>query len=825
MSESPPSIDAAPGVSSSAGREGHVELILRQIESLPTLAPVAMRLMRIGNLEDADLDHVVELIESDPPLTARLLGLCRRADKGLGDRITTIRRAVVMLGLEAVQSAALSVAVFEVMQSCSSRLDEQIAQQAGTIAGNETIFDRTGYWRHCVAVATASERIAEAHPHFGVRPEEAFVSGLLHDLGKLVLHVVLPRSYARVLGLAERRHCSSAQIESQVFGIDHRAAGRRIAEHWSLPSAIQDVIWLCGQPLDTLPDLPHRNLVALVGVARALCRHMHMGWCGDYNHPEPLDGPRGLCARTAFIAPLGAGEADTAGDALRGLDAASVQMCASTGPGGLHEAVLLRCRALGLGEQETPELLMQSLATANRRLGRLSADLRARSAACQSQAAALEGIAALHQRRSQPGQSAGIVEMLASVVVSARNALGAGFYATVHQARPGEAWQFSSFADDGRPARSHPIETPHDGGTGRCRALAEVGRAPATMSAMGAMPWLVDHLLEAEDVGRVQVLALTSSQSAGASAVLLHDSRPLEDPRAMQVLVASWSAAFAAAAQQESSRRLADQLASSNRQLSEAQARVSEMESMARLGEMAAGAAHEMNNPLAVISGRAEMLAEQMTDAGQKATARAIVEAAGRLTSLITAMDAIVNPPEPRLLPSRVSDLVARAIQMALQRTGSTVDVRTEPADGDAAAVLDPELIGTAIAELITNALEASPRGNICVRTQIGGVDRRLVVSVIDDGAGMSPRAQQHAFDPFFSECPAGRRTGLGLTRARRLAELHGGHIRLHSIAGQGTTATLEIPEIRSASHQPGTARAAQIDSGPHRAVHSLEAA
>jgi signal transduction histidine kinase/HD-like signal output (HDOD) protein len=814
MNESLHSEDAAPQHAMPGGREGHVELILRQIETLPTLAPVAMRLMRIGNLEDADLDHVVELIESDPPLTARLLGLCRRADKGLGDRITTIRRAVVMLGLEAVQAAALSVAVFEAMQACSSRLDEQLSEQSGHAPAGEAIFDRTGYWRHCVAVATASERIAEAHPLFGVRPEEAFVSGLLHDLGKLVLHVVLPRSYGRVLGLAERRHCSSAQIESQVFGIDHRAAGRRIAEHWGLPSAIQDVIWLCGQPLDAMPDLPHRNLVALVGVARALCRHMHMGWCGDFNHPEPLDGPRGLCARTATI------------QGRQGLDARTVHMSAMSGPGGLHEAVLLRCRALGLGEQETPELLMQSLASANRRLGRLSADLRARSTASQSQSAALEGIAALHQRRAQPGQGAGTIEALASVVHSARLALGKGFYATVHQARPGEAWQFSTFADDGRPAQSHPIETPHDARTGRCKALAELGRAPATLSAMAAMPWLMDHLLEAENVGSIQVLPLSTHAPANAAAaVLLHDSPPLQDPRAMQVLLSCWSAAFDAASQQESSRRLSDQLASSNRQLSEAQARVSEMESLARLGEMAAGAAHEMNNPLAVISGRAEMLVEQCTNPGQQATAMAIVDASGRLTNLITAMDAIANPPEPRIVQANVADLVAEAVGRARLRTGSLGDVRIEPVEPEATASVDPELIAGALAEVIINALEAAPQGNVSVRTQIKGADRRLIVSVIDDGVGMSPRAQQHAFDPFFSERPAGRRTGLGLTRARRLVELHGGHVRLHSIAGQGTTVTLELPPVSAVQRLKGPALAEQNDSGPQGAVHSLEAA
>src|SRR6266850_1126606 len=100
-------------------RAGQIELILRRVESLPTLSPVATRMLQIAGVEDADLDALVEVIESDPPLTARLLGLCRRADKGWGDRITTVRRAVVMLGLEAVQAAALSVSVYDVMAGYS----------------------------------------------------------------------------------------------------------------------------------------------------------------------------------------------------------------------------------------------------------------------------------------------------------------------------------------------------------------------------------------------------------------------------------------------------------------------------------------------------------------------------------------------------------------------------------------------------------------------------------------------------------------------------------------------------------------------------------
>ena len=73
----------------------------------------------------------------------------------------------------------------------------------------------------------------------------------------------------------------------------------------------------------------------------------------------------------------------------------------------------------------------------------------------------------------------------------------------------------------------------------------------------------------------------------------------------------------------------------------------------------------------------------------------------------------------------------------------------------------------------------------------------------------MSTRALQHAFDPFFSEKPAGRRTGLGLTRARRLVELHGGEVSLQSAPGEGTTATISLPAPEHAvmSQGPSAAR------------------
>ena len=92
-----------PTATPQSARARQIELILQQVDSLPTLSPIAARLLQITSPVDADLDEIVQLIETDPAMTGRILGLCRRADKGLGDRITTVKRAVLMLGIEAVR--------------------------------------------------------------------------------------------------------------------------------------------------------------------------------------------------------------------------------------------------------------------------------------------------------------------------------------------------------------------------------------------------------------------------------------------------------------------------------------------------------------------------------------------------------------------------------------------------------------------------------------------------------------------------------------------------------------------------------------------------
>ena len=183
-------------------RARQVELILERGDAIPTLSPIAARVLKLGSANDVEIDQLSRVIETDPALATRILGMCRRSDKGLGDKITSVKRAVVMLGLEAVRSAILAVSVYDMLAK-----DEDIQRTDRSLAGDSTGsggFSRTGFWKHSVAVACAGELIAADHRQLRVLPEEAFLAGLLHGIGRIVLSSMLPRAYDAVQRLAER---------------------------------------------------------------------------------------------------------------------------------------------------------------------------------------------------------------------------------------------------------------------------------------------------------------------------------------------------------------------------------------------------------------------------------------------------------------------------------------------------------------------------------------------------------------------------------------------------------------------------------------------
>jgi len=260
-----------------ASRNERLELVLQQVDKLPTLSSVAMRVLELSESEDADMADIAQVIESDPSLTVRILAECKRADRGMAAKITGVRQAIVMLGLEAVRSALLSVEVYEVMG--------KMLESRGS-SGSDEVLDPSALVLHSLAVACCAEILIETRSHpkgKRIEPEEAFLAGLLHDMGKLVLDRVLPKTYRAVFDNCVKRQGNVAIEERRLIGIDHHIAGKRLGEHWGLPYKLRDVMWLHCQPLDTLPDVAHRDLVALITLSDSIAREMHLGWSGNYS--------------------------------------------------------------------------------------------------------------------------------------------------------------------------------------------------------------------------------------------------------------------------------------------------------------------------------------------------------------------------------------------------------------------------------------------------------------------------------------------------------------------------------------------------------------
>lgn len=756
------------------------ELILREVESLPTLPSVATRLMKVSSGDDADLQEIIKLIEMDPVLTARILSMCRRADMGVAARVTSVERAVILLGLETVQSLVLGVQVF---QWSTDVTGGRTPSPDGAPPG--VGFDRVGFWRHSIAVACCAEMIASRNRDYGVPAGEAFVAGLLHDLGKLVLSIVLPQAYQRVVELSDQRLANVADVEQSVIGLDHHVAGKRLAERWELPPVLRDVIWLHGQRPDAIPEGPHRKLIGLVHVADGVCRGLHLGWSGNHTAVEPLrEACRGLRLDTGKI---------------------------EQGMPDLLQSVSSRCADLGLSDDPSERMVLDALAAANRQLSRLGESANRRARVAQETTRVLEEVG-LFLSSLRPGGAP--EEVIGSIAASASRMFGPGRLVGVIQPRGQNGREpvqgpivVAVHEGDGTRISCDIVELPDDAGSeprGNASAplsLAGLRSIVAARMVLDSPGAAVVHLLPRP--GGVQ--EGDGSGGAGA-AVVLHDREEASarlGPRLLGLVSNVWSSALSAAMREESSNHATEELASINQRLAHAEKQLAEAESMARLAELTAGAAHEFNNPLAIIAGRGQLLEMSVKDATQKSAASAIVQAAGALSDLVGRLHVIARPPEPAFAPTDVLEVLTEAIsrtsERATRKAGQKkpAPMQATVAEGLGFARLDRELFTQALVEVLVNAVESEPSDFIVIRVQTDPVDDRLLIQVTDTGRGMTEHARKHATDPFFSEKPAGRQPGLGLALAHRLIGLHQGVISIDSTPGNGTIVTIALGDWR----------------------------
>jgi signal transduction histidine kinase len=213
--------------------------------------------------------------------------------------------------------------------------------------------------------------------------------------------------------------------------------------------------------------------------------------------------------------------------------------------------------------------------------------------------------------------------------------------------------------------------------------------------------------------------------------------------------------------------------------------------------ELAYGAGHEINNPLANIATRAQSLLLEERDPERRRRLATIVDQSFRARDMIGGLMLFARPPKPTAEPADVGGIIAAVVEAARgQAAARGISLESTSPTTVIDVVVDRSQVEEALRAIVTNAIEAVGSGGrvtIAARS-IDGISRWCEITVADDGCGMDDATVRRAFDPFFSGREAGRGAGLGLSKAWRFIETNGGSVTIASRPGAGTSVAVRLP-------------------------------
>ncbi|NWH04380.1 HDOD domain-containing protein [Desulfobacter latus] len=229
-------------------------------DTLPSFPQVAAKLLEISKDDTVPLAELTKIVETDPGISIRVLELVNSAFYGLGRKVTSLSDAVVILGLDEIKKLALTIAIFEKIFK----------------TGHTKEFNRLMFWRHSLAVAVLSMKIAQKIEY--PNPQEAYTAGLLHDVGKIFLDLQGHRDYGEFIRNLSESTDLVIEKERSEIGLGHDDIGAFFCDRWQLPENLVLVVKYHHQPFEN-HDLSEdeKKLIAIVCMANFLCWIQGMG--------------------------------------------------------------------------------------------------------------------------------------------------------------------------------------------------------------------------------------------------------------------------------------------------------------------------------------------------------------------------------------------------------------------------------------------------------------------------------------------------------------------------------------------------------------------
>ena len=799
-----------------------VELAVGQCEELSILPAVAASFL--GGLGRMELtpSSLAELIESDPALTVLILRLCQNKKIIIKEPDYWILQVLESLPLREIRDAVLSAKIF------------------GGLSEDASIDFRKELTLHSLAVACCAEKLAQlANPPLD--GETAHLAGLLHDIGKFLLDEVMPKSFDTLLEQARSRKTSFAEVERENLGLDHTILGKRFAQRMQLPAGIILGIWLHHSQAGAISQaMPQARIAGVVELADCIVRRAGIGESGSYDEPviaEDLEASLGLVDEQirkveqqlpdivrqksevagltllkpawAYCDALRATTSQLAGENAKLFDESSRLQRSSAHFDFIRELlpkINPNLPAISLAEEFAVcwQRFYQTGPVCIYLTGEVESKI-AEAAVIEDQTKTKTVVLEVPEEADlipQPMREKFVVLDANDSVDWLFEQIDVDFDITKTKIAPLQAQ--GGFD----PSTQLPSTALGTGRAGKLTAGRTVGiivfelRHPVPSGVEG--PTQGDISERFEPAARFGGTILDMLKSI--------ESQQLYAERFVQLLAARPSFAEATegrgrkAEDGESGSPAANPptTAFEGRQVSR-HSGTGKTDAEA-LAEIAAGAAHEMNNPLSVIRGRAQLLAKTETDQDKKRILEQIQQNAGELAAIIDDLMSYANPEKPRPTDTAVRQIIDEAADLTIMKKKiDRLDAEIDIPANIPNVFVDSAQIASAISNIICNGLESYETGTpdydirgragpIAIRALADKNSGKVNIEVADSGRGMDEQTLANATKPFFSAKPAGRKRGMGLAHAQRLIEINKGTLEITSQPGKGTTVTIVLP-------------------------------
>ncbi len=730
-----------------------VELAIGRLNSLSILPCFAVQLFSRFTQTQTSSSSLVEIIESEPALFAKVLSLMYQEGVNISDEQFSLSRALGRLPSDLVRDALLSVEV---------AIDIEFDRQADWRA----VLSREDLILHSLAVACCAADIAKIVSP-AIDPRLVYLAGLLHDIGKLALNEVMPKAFARIVEKAESAHLDLCTVEQRHFGTDHTLLGKSLAQKWHFPEPIELAVWLHHSQTATISQtIPEARIAQIVQSADSIARQLSIGQSGSYDAPEPI----GEIAHSLQIEP---GQLDQIGQ-------------------GLAETVKKKARVLALDLPNATKRYCEIVHSAAAEFAQKQTDLSRENRCLRTASADLDFTVDFLLGTDSAATAMDIAERFASRWQRFYQTGAVCLYIVPPQMRQLlETVVVESLSHSERII----LEIPE----GAEVIPRQITNDFAMLDAHDHISWLFEQINVDFALNRTKLVPILSAGKAiGAIAFELHypgDAELFAEKFKRSTSIAGRILDMAFARQRQE--RFAQRFAQLIQRHKNEQIGKTAVDSMSALAEMAAGMAHELNNPLSVISGRSDLLAKSETDEVKKKSLIQIQNNAREASTIITDLMSFAKPDPSRITKTNTKQILEEAVQLVNRKKNTEhIDIQIDITKDVKDVLVDSGQIASALANIIVNSLESYPEEDGPVRIvavmDTGGDQVRLKIS--DSGCGMDAETLEKAIHPFFSSKPAGRKRGLGLPFAIRLIQLNKGSFEMVSEPGKGTAVTILLP-------------------------------